>query len=145
MKQVTCAVLIVTPSDKILIVHPTGSSNDDQNWSLPKGKSEPNESHHDAAVRELKEETGIIIDSSELIDMGIYPYLPEKDYHLFAYESDYEINLKSLKCTSFCIDKDGKEIPEVDKFMMVKSQECIDMLNKKQSNIVYRLVYNVVK
>ena len=27
-------------------------------WSLPKGKLEPGESHEDAAVREVEEETG---------------------------------------------------------------------------------------
>jgi 8-oxo-dGTP pyrophosphatase MutT (NUDIX family) len=32
-------------------------------WSLPKGKLNSDEQHHDAAIREVKEETGLVCDA----------------------------------------------------------------------------------
>ena len=40
---------------KVLLVH-RGRYDD---WTLPKGKLDPGESHHDAALREVEEETGL--------------------------------------------------------------------------------------
>jgi 8-oxo-dGTP pyrophosphatase MutT (NUDIX family) len=41
---------------EVLVVHRPAPHDD---WSLPKGKLEPGESHRDAAVREVLEETGV--------------------------------------------------------------------------------------
>ena len=54
---------------KVLLVH--RPRYDD--WSLPKGKLEPGESHHCAALREVEEETGLVCHTGE--------ELPEVRYH----------------------------------------------------------------
>lgn len=41
---------------RYLLVHRPGYDD----WSLPKGKLEPGEKHSDAALREVKEETGLV-------------------------------------------------------------------------------------
>lgn len=61
MKQEkSCGALIIDKSDasyKILLIqHKTG------HWSFPKGHVEANETEHETASREVKEETGIDID-----------------------------------------------------------------------------------
>jgi 8-oxo-dGTP pyrophosphatase MutT (NUDIX family) len=52
---------VVIPSldecDKVYVVKP---SNNYGPWSLPKGQIDPGETHEEAALREVKEEAGII-------------------------------------------------------------------------------------
>jgi len=52
--------------NKILVVHPTNGSWNKSAYGIPKGGIEHGESEKEAAIRELKEETGIIIRSNEL-------------------------------------------------------------------------------
>ena len=54
---------------KVLLVH--RPRYDD--WSFPKGKLEPGETHHGAALREVEEETGLVCHTGE--------ELPEVHYH----------------------------------------------------------------
>ncbi len=55
---------------KVFLIHQYGSAGDVY-WTFPKGHAEGNESPEEAAVRELKEETGI--DLSTLITTKVYP------------------------------------------------------------------------
>jgi 8-oxo-dGTP pyrophosphatase MutT (NUDIX family) len=60
------AGVAISCGDTILLVHPTGASWRKSALGIPKGKIEDGEEPIDAAVRELREETGIIIRSSDL-------------------------------------------------------------------------------
>lgn len=133
-KPVTCAVLFLTPSNKVLIVHPTGSHW--QNWSFPKGLLDEGELPFEAAARELSEETGLIIDGTLLDDMGRFVYVPEKDYHLFMYRSVTEPVVEQLICESMFTNRVGVVMPEVDDFKFVTLNEAVTLLNKKQSAIL---------
>jgi 8-oxo-dGTP pyrophosphatase MutT (NUDIX family) len=64
-KRNTAGVAVLW-EDKILLVHPTGASWSQNCLGIPKGRIEPGEDPIEAAVRELREETGIEIDASEL-------------------------------------------------------------------------------
>lgn len=43
---------------------------DDSTWSLPSGYTEPNESPRETAIRETREETGLIVDPVELVGVN---------------------------------------------------------------------------
>lgn len=55
MKRVEAAGGVVLRDDEVLLVH--RPRYDD--WTLPKGKLDPGESFEDAALREVREETGL--------------------------------------------------------------------------------------
>ena len=54
---------------EVLVVH-RGRYDD---WSLPKGKLDPGESHADAAVREVEEETGVRVGLDAELPQIVYP------------------------------------------------------------------------
>jgi 8-oxo-dGTP pyrophosphatase MutT (NUDIX family) len=59
------AGVVFVRQGKILLVHSTGSA-EDKDWGIPKGHQEPGEPTLQAAVREVREETGIDIPTSML-------------------------------------------------------------------------------
>ncbi len=68
----TCGLFIFLDG-KFLICHPTGSRWNQ--WSIPKGHLDKNETTLEAAIRETREETGLTL-SKDLI----YVKLPEQKY-----------------------------------------------------------------
>lgn len=136
MTDVTCALLVVTPDSKILIVHPTGAGYF-TSWSLPKGIKDDGEIERDAAARECYEETGLDLRqyASDFIDCGRHQYVTGKDLHMFMYLHSEEINVKLLECTSY-FTAHGKQIAEVDRFQAVDIDTAQNLLNKKQYKIV---------
>ncbi len=79
-KRISCGV-IVTDGNRILLGHATRSPR----WDIPKGLAEPGESLAAAAVRELAEETGLIVAEDELRPLGVHAYLRDKDLALFVW------------------------------------------------------------
>lgn len=132
-KGVTCAVAIIDQENNILLAHPTGSKHVG-GWSLPKGLRDPHETESEAACREVLEETGLRITPESLTDLGRFPYTAEKDYRLFSCRVKAPINTKSLLCES-TFERDGVQIPEVDRYMVVPLVEAIVYLNPRQSTI----------
>ena len=114
-KNITCAT-IVTDGQFYIIAHPTGRSLKKGNWDLPKGRVEEGESEKDCAIRELREETGIIALRDQMHYLGLYPYNSKKDMSLFVlYLTDIK-DLSSLTCTSSFTNKQGEVLLEMDQF-----------------------------
>jgi len=137
-KGVTCAVMFLTPSKKVLLVHPNNASWNC--WSFPKGLCEANELPAVAASRELTEETGLWADPTDLIDLGRFPYIPAKDYHLFLYRSPVEPLMTELICESTFLGRDGTQICEVDNFQFTTIEYALTILNKNQAAIVTEVI-----
>src|SRR5690349_5120743 len=110
-KLVSCGVLLLDQAQRLLLAHATGQ----RHWDIPKGGPDPGEDHRDAAVRETFEETGVVIAPEALRDLGIFPYRPAKDLHLFVVRlGDDAPDVKACGCTSFFTDRFGRERPEAD-------------------------------
>ena len=64
---------------EVALIRPA-SADDKQVWALPKGAKEPDESGEQAAVREVREETGLVADVVERIDTITYwfAWAPER-------------------------------------------------------------------
>jgi len=134
----TCAVLFRC-KNQFLICHVTGSKSATP-WSLPKGLNEKDEELNVSAARELFEETGIQVKSSDLIYKGTFPYLKGKNLALFEYISNEHVHTRELKCKSvFYHDKFKKDLPEVNNYMYITLEECTKYLNVPMCNILKNL------
>ena len=126
---VSCGFILAEPRG-ILICHPTSGGN---RWDFPKGRVNQGEDHLDAAIRETFEETGLVLNkdviSNKVVDLGRHGYNREKDLHMFCLELD-KIDVTSLQCTSYFEDHRGKIIPEMDAFILVRSDNLLTRLGQ---------------
>lgn len=134
-------------------------------WELPGGKVDPGESSQDGAIREIKEETNIIIDPKKLftIDELIPEYKKVKKCNYYGYIVDNNDNIKvgsdAINLQWFPIDKlptiswDGNKFVEKAKSIMFKPDKDIlifvdidGVLNvddKEHKKKYYKNVYNL--
>lgn len=136
-RKCTCAIACITPSGKVLIVHPTNGPYK-FGWGFPKGiKDDTDADEISAARRELREETGLDLPDNLLyINCGTFDYTKEKVYRLFAVKLDYEIDTAALKCESTFTDRDGTTKTEIDKYALVGIDRCYKDMTAKQANVV---------
>jgi len=130
MKPVTCGLVLITPQNKILLVHSTNSSW--KSWSFPKGMREEGESSAEAAARETFEETGLDFrgQTASFVDLGRHDYNKEKDAHFFLhYLIGSEAFYHDLACASL-FDDHGVPTPEIDGFRFVDFEEVPGWLSR---------------
>lgn len=60
---------------KFLLLYRSSNSRDPHLWGLPAGKVDSGESDIEAIIREVNEETGIILSSSDLTILGEYEFI----------------------------------------------------------------------
>ena len=99
----------MTDGKRLLAIKPWGNKN---KLDIPKGKVEPGEDWSAAAVRELKEETGVTVQERTLKPLGKFPYTDNKDLVLFVYRGKVLPSIRMMRCTSFFKNPWGKEVPE---------------------------------
>jgi len=93
--------IIVKKKNKILLLKRKGSHGHGQ-WSLPGGYQEFGERLKDCAVREVKEETGLVINKAELQFVSLSEQL---DY--------FQTDNKHCLTVGFVIDYQGSQEPEI--------------------------------
>lgn len=91
----------VENNGKILLLHRCGSKSQGNKWGPPAGKVSDGESLVHAMVREINEETGLIVTPAELTYSNLF-YLryPSFDYHYHTY------CLKVESCLEICLSCD---------------------------------------
>lgn len=124
-KLVSCGV-IVTDGRVVLLGHATRSPR----WDIPKGIAGPAEDFAATAIRELEEETGLIVPTESLRELGVHRYLPGKDLALFAWEPPEMPAPECLHCRSTFMLRSGKVMPEFDRFGLFAWSEALNRVAK---------------
>jgi 8-oxo-dGTP pyrophosphatase MutT (NUDIX family) len=132
--QITCGVLITNGID-ILVCHPTHNTT----WDIPKGRLDEGETEIEAAIRELREETGLITSAESLTALGTFNYKHNKQLCLFKWQVETMPDVTKLTCVSM-FKLYGKEFPEMDDFCVVSINEALDMFNKDLSRIILSIL-----
>lgn len=137
MKTTSCGVAIHDPQGRLLLCHATGS----RWWDLPKGGAEPGETPREAALREVLEETGLVLQPQLLEDLGRHPYRPQKDLHLFCtWLPDAQCDLAGRACTSFFPHhRTGVMTPEVDAWRWAAPHELPQLCAPAMLDLLARL------
>ncbi|MND12033.1 Diadenosine hexaphosphate hydrolase [compost metagenome] len=113
-KKLSCGILIVDANKNILMLHATGQNF----WDLPKGTQDEGESTMQTAIREVEEETGIVADPAQCIELGWYEYNRFKDVFLYLLPVE-KVDIGQLRCKSTFFNNAGEELPEADSFDMI--------------------------
>jgi len=137
-RQTSCGV-IVTDGDRVLLGHATRSPR----WDIPKGTAEPGENFAEAAVRELREETGLLAPPEVLVPLGVHSYLRGKDLALFAWKPRQLPDPKSLTCASHFALPNGALLPEFDRFGLFPWDEALTRVGKNLARLLAALAKEV--
>ena len=111
---VSCGTLVLNPHGQLLLCHVTNTAR----WDIPKGMQDPGETTLEAAIRELREEAGLVLEAGRFEDLGRFDYRRDKCLHLYLVRVGEELaSLDRLVCTSFFPHLvTGEPTPETDGF-----------------------------
>ena len=131
---------------KFLIAHPGGpffKNRDDGYWSIPKGEPEEKEEIFDAAVREFEEETGLI-PKGPYINLGSILQKNGKLVYAWGFAGSWAEGTVP-KCNEITLEypiRSGKvwTFPEIDRAIMMRSEEAKQKLSAEQAPFIDRLV-----
>lgn len=116
-QDLSCGVVLLNDEAQVLLCHATQT----HHWDIPKGMPDPGETARCTALRELREETGLVLEAERLLDLGRFDYRRDKTLHLFAARLQAaQACLDQCTCVSlFPSRRDGAMIPEMDAYQWV--------------------------
>jgi predicted NUDIX family NTP pyrophosphohydrolase len=147
-KNISAGLLMYSGKNelKVFLVHPGGPyfmKKDDDYWGIPKGLTEEDEDHLQAAVREFEEETGIK-PNGEFVPLGTIIQKGGKVVYAWAFEcpDDAPIKIISNTCEIEWPPRSGRKItiPEVDKGEFFTIKEAKVKMKKAQQEFLNRLL-----
>ena len=147
MKKISAGIILYRKNKEnleVLLVHPGGpfwSSKDLGAWSIPKGEIVDNENALDAAIREFKEETGLLL-SGNFIELSPVKLKSGKQVFAFVIEGDFNVEkLISNTCEVIWPPRSNKKItiPEVDKAGWFSIEDAVIKINAGQVPLIKEL------
>ncbi len=137
---------------EVFLVHPGGplwAARDLGAWSVPKGEVELGEVPVEVAVRELEEETGIVLGSAEragLVELGAVRQRGGKVVHAWAVAAN--VDAAAIRSNTFVLEwppRSGemREFPEVDRAGWFDAETACEKVNPAQRELVDRLRHHV--
>jgi 8-oxo-dGTP pyrophosphatase MutT (NUDIX family) len=126
--------------NKLLLIHPTNSSWQKSVLGIPKGHLEAGEDPMQGALRELFEETGIRLDSSQLnpeVETVDLYQGQEKSGQLIYFVCQIS-DLSEIGLTSLRVDKSKLQLEEVDWAGFLSAKEAYPKINRSQLIILDR-------
>jgi len=134
---------------QVFLAHPGGlfwAKKDEGAWSIPKGEVQEDEPPKATAIREFKEEIGIV-PKGEFLELGSVKQRGGKTVHAWAFEGDYDESqpIKSNKFTMEFPPGSGKiqEYPEIDKAGFFDVEVAKQKINPAQAELIQRLQSNL--
>jgi len=116
--------------NKILLVRSTPSFLEQRAiWGFPKGVRDEGESLVEAAIRETREECGILVTEKDLQPLVVYKG-KHKKFHFFICHQLHDE--KQMNCTSFL--ENGK--PEIDQYKWVTLEEASNLIFNHMTNVI---------
>lgn len=135
--ETTCGTYVIDIHNRLLICHPTNEPMD--KWSIPKGWPEEGETYEEAAIRELEEETGLIITDYtgklEIVGENQYKNKPKK-LIAFSFFLKEEV-IQPLACSGMI---SGTNIPEVDIIKWVDIKVALECIQPEQAVLLGNLI-----
>lgn len=147
MPQKSAGILLYRTSNnglEVFLVHPGGpfwKNKDAGSWSIPKGEFGDNEKPLDAAIREMKEETGITL-NGEFIKLT--PIKQKSGKLVFAFAKEFDLDPAQIKSNEFEMEwppKSGekKMFPEIDKADWFDIKTAKEKINQAQVELIAEL------
>jgi 8-oxo-dGTP diphosphatase len=100
IKKKVSTLIVINESNEILVLRRApGNRGFAGYWNFPGGKVEPNETIETAAVRELKEEAGLIVNENDLtyFEVSSLPRLIVHHFMTNRFQGEVEINEESTE------------------------------------------------
>jgi predicted NUDIX family NTP pyrophosphohydrolase len=126
---------------EVLLVHPSGNYNQRAPWGIPKGLPDEGESLPDAAVRETREETGVVgvpVDKTHLRQSDVAGLDLTSLGHI-----DYTRSRKRVHAFAIEAPRDAAPHPaswEVDRAEFLLVEEAMRLIHPDQRPFLERLV-----
>jgi predicted NUDIX family NTP pyrophosphohydrolase len=148
VKKLSAGIMLYTLADsqlKVLLVHPGGpfwAKKDLGAWSIPKGEYEGGQDAREAALRELTEETGLVLDSVGLIPLDTVKQKSGKIVTAWAAEHDFDVSTLVSNTFEMAWPKGAqpREFPEVDRAEWFAPGAARRKLVAAQAEFIDRLI-----
>jgi predicted NUDIX family NTP pyrophosphohydrolase len=148
MSKKSAGILLYRIKNKILevlLVHPGGPfwlKKDEGAWTIPKGELNADEKPFDAAIREMKEETDIILKGNFI---ELTPVKQKGGKLVYAWAKEQDVDLSDIKSNEFEIEwppKSGKKryFPEIDKAAWFDIKNAKEKINSGQLLLIEELI-----
>lgn len=132
------------PQLEVLLVHPGGPfwrGKDEGAWTIPKGEIDAGEEALQAAVRELKEETGIRVDGPFI---ALQPIRQKAGKRVTAFACEGDCDAAAIVSNTFSMEwppRSGRmqEYPEVDRAAWFTVEAAHEKINPAQFALVQEL------
>lgn len=139
------AGIVLLCDSRILLVHPTGASWQRPVCGIPKGGMKQGEDPKEAALRELEEETGILLPAEKLsriaysVEMHYRaPKSANKGVRVLNYFVGQLEKLSEIGLSSYSVPKSQLQREEVDWAKFVTAEEAYPIITRAQLIILDR-------